>query len=85
MYAWCWVSRKATFVRFIYDDLLGTFSNVCNGIVVGDIWDSSVRYVTCTNQMGSCIVGVGVFVYVSTVVFDCFRLLLRLLITLDYV
>ena len=50
-------------MRFIYGDLPGTFTNVCNGIVVDGIWDSSGRYVTSTNQMGSYIVGVGIFVY----------------------
>ena len=50
-------------MRFIYDDLLDTFTNVCNSIVVDGIWDSSVRYVTCTNHMGSHIIGVGIFVY----------------------
>ena len=64
MYAWCWVSRKAAFVRFISDDLPDTFTNICNGIVVDGIWNSSARYVTRTNQMGSCVVGIGVFVYV---------------------
>ena len=53
-------------MRFIiYDDLPGTFTDVSDGIMVDGIWDSSVRYVTCTYQMGSYIVGVGIFVYVK--------------------
>ena len=49
-------------MRFISDDLPDTFTNICNGIVVDGIWNSSARYVTCTNQMGSCVVGIGMFV-----------------------
>ena len=51
-------------MRFVYDDLSDIFTNVHNGIVVGGIWDSSVGYVTCTNQVGMYIVGVGIFVYI---------------------
>ena len=64
MYIWCWVSREATFVRFIHDDLSDAFTYVRDGIVINGIWSITIRYVACPDQMCSYMVGVGICIWV---------------------
>ena len=47
LYTWCWVPREATFVRFFYGDLSDAFTNVCDGVVIDGVWNSSAGYVSC--------------------------------------
>ena len=53
-------------MRFIHDDVSDAFTYVCNGIVINDIWDSIIRYVTCPDQMRSHVFGVGIHVCVRS-------------------